>query len=188
MKKYFVTGIVLSVFALVCGLLLALVNYVTAPKIAEATQAKIDNSIAEILGVDSVESDPFVSTFDVQTVMEENKEADKKWKSTSVKIKESYKVGNDYVFYLIDTKGFASTISVMIGVNKNGSIEGSSVISQSETKGNVAKWDFKVDGLDTINSKKDVNMLAGSTFSSMAMVRAYQTAIAAAKVDLGGNN
>jgi len=182
MKKYLVTGLVLSVFAVICGALLALVNYVTAPKIADATQAKIDNSIAEILEENSVTSTSFNTTFDVQTLVG----TDSKWKSTSVKIKESYKVGNDYVFYLIDTKGFASTIQVMIGVDSDNKIVGSSVISQSETKGNVAKWDFEVDGLDTIASKDDVSMLSGSTFSSMAMVRAYQTAIAASKVDLGG--
>ena len=48
MKNNLITGLVLSVFALICGLMLSVVNMFTAPIIEERKEEKINNSIMEV--------------------------------------------------------------------------------------------------------------------------------------------
>lgn len=171
MKNNLITGLVLSIFALICGLLLSVVNSFTAPVIEQRTEEKINNSIMEVCEIYKENKDTY--TIDKESIVHE--EADSVY---LVKDENGEKVE---VIYIISAKGYASTIQMMISVTKEHKIEKSIVISSAETKGNIKTHDFNMDGKDSLN---DFDKLAGSTISSKAVRKCFYTALDLSYEDL----
>ena len=171
MKNNLITGLVLSIFALICGLLLSVVNSFTAPVIEQRTEDKINNSIMEVCEIYKENKDTY--TIDKESIVHE--EADSVY---LVKDENGEKVE---VIYIISAKGYASTIQMMISVTKEHKIEKSIVISSAETKGNIKTHDFNMDGKDSLN---DFDKLAGSTISSKAVRKCFYTALDLSYEDL----
>src|SRR5574344_813683 len=133
MKKNLVTALVLATFALLCGVILSVVNYFTAPIIQEHQAEKIQASIAQVFP-------EYDST--TETITEFTAQGIKKGYLITSNTDGS-KVG---VIYIIDETGYASTIEMMIGIDSGYSITGYSVISSNETKGDITTHDFKMSG------------------------------------------
>ena len=171
-KKSLITGLVLSVFALVCALLLAVVNYFTSPIIKAHEEESIKESISLVCpGYDS-------STMNLET------KEDSKAKTTY--LISSKETGEKlYAIYIVDATGYASTIEMMISVNKELVITGYKVISSAETKGDIKAHDFNMTGYSSLDS---FDTLAGSTYSSKAVKKCFKLALSYAKEDLKGGN
>lgn len=170
MKKNLITGLVLSIFALICGGLLALVNAFTEPRIEAARQEKINQSLALVYpGLD------LVNTHTVEEKENANVE-------TLYVIKDKNDESIVAVIYIIKETGFNGDIEMMIAVNKNLEITGYTVLSENETKGDITAHDFNM------TDKKNTNTfdaLAGSTFSSKAVKKCFEVALTEAVMDLG---
>lgn len=171
MKNNLITGLVLSVFALICGLMLSVVNMFTAPIIEERTEEKINNSIMEVCEIYRENKDTY--TIDKESITHD--EADSVY---LIKNENGEKVE---VIYIISAKGYASTIQMMVSVTKDHKIEKSVVISSAETKGNIKTHDFNMEGKDSL---EDFDKLAGSTISSKAVRKCFYTALDLSYEDL----
>jgi len=169
MKNNLRTGLVLSIFALLCGFLLALVNYFTAPVIEARNEQDIKDAIQEICP----EYDTSIHTL---TTYDNLEYVEKAYIISSTSTKEKL-----YAIYLVSETGFASTIEMMICVDKNDSIVGYTVISSAETKGDIKAHDFNMNGSSSLD---DFDSLAGSTHSSDAVKKCFKVALLRAKSDL----
>ena len=167
MKKSLITASVLSIFALLCALLLSLVNFWTNPIIKAKEEEKIKESIKYVCPLyDS-------STMELVEVSGDAK--------TTYLVKE-----NDvaiFAIYIIDATGFASTIEMMISVDKTLTITGYTVLSSAETKGDIKSHDFKMTGSNSLDT---FDALSGSTVSSKAVKKCFRLALEYASKDLGG--
>ena len=172
MKKHLVTGLVLAAFALICGALLALVNHFTSPVIKAHEDERIQNSIAEVY-------EPFSSG----NYTKEEFHADSIILGYFIINKDTNE--KEAVIYVVESQGFASKIRMMIGVDKELKITGYTVISQSETKGDVSTHDFNVTGKSNLD---DFDKLAGSSVSSKAVKKNFSICLNRAKEDLGVPN
>ena len=171
MKKNLITGLVLAGFALICAFLLSLVNSFTMKVIDARSKETIKESIAIVCPEYGANKDNY--ELDDSIVHSNQKEV----KSTYL-IKEKSTGNIKYAVYIVDAQGYASTIEMMIAVNAINQVEGYTVISQSETKGNVS--DYSVDDGFNMKNKStldDFEKLAGSTFSSKAVRKCFNIAL-----------
>ena len=170
MKKNLFTGLILSVFALVCGLLLAGVNYFTSP-IIEARQNEEINESLEIVY-------PLLDTSIHNVTKIENGNVDSAYlitlKSSGDKVA---------VIYVVSSTGYAGDIQMMIAVDSSFEVTGYKVLVTNETKGDITTHDFGMIGESSVNSDT-FDALAGSTFSSNAVKDCFTIALAQARVDL----
>ena len=164
---------VLGAICLVVTALLAYINSVTAPIIAEASAQAEAKAVKEVLA----EAEDFdvvydavigVNTLDV---------------SMPAEVATVYQAtnGTGYVF-LMHTKGYGGTISLLCGVKSDGSIESTQTLAHSETSGigsrvvdNGSSYRHNYEG-KTADDYETVDALTGATISS----KAYKKAIAAA--------
>ena len=154
---------VLAAICLVVTALLATVNAVTAPIIAEADAKAAAKARQEVLaGAEDFEP--------LDLTLPEG-------------VTEAYKATNGagYVFKL-ETKGYGGTITMMCGVKADGSIESVQTLSHSETSGigsrvvdNAAGYNKNYAG-KTADNYDEVDAVTGATISS----KAYKKAVASA--------
>ena len=171
MKKHLITSLTLALFALVCGGLLALINMFTSPVIKAHENEKIENSL-------SIVYTPYNSNDYIK------EEFNREGVVLGYFIINKTTNDKEAVIYIIESQGYASKIRMMIGVNKENRITGYTVISESETKGDIKAHDFN---MINKNNLDDFDSLAGSTYSSKAVKKNFSLALSYAKVDLGGN-
>ena len=164
--------VVLLVICLVAGLALAVVNSVTAPIIAEHTEAEKQATYRALLP----EADSFtdltseVSTENIVAVVKANNGAGYCVKATG--------------------KGYGGAVPVVIGFDNDGNILGVQFLQNSESAGfGMRLWDSSGDGAvfadelvgksGSVTLKQDgVNGLTGATISSKAAVSAVNSAFA----------
>ena len=165
MKKNLITGLVLGAFALICAFLLSLVNGLTEKVIAQRTEERIKESIAYVCPEYASRKDELV----LESINPSEEEPAVK---SCYLIKE-----NDnalYVIYVVDAQGYASTIEMMIAVNSSHLIEGYTVISSAETKGDITTHDFNMDHASNLDG---FEKLAGSSMSSKAVRKCFNIAL-----------
>lgn len=174
MKKNLITGLVLSIFALICGFLLAFVNYFTSPVI----EAKMEETIKESIGVVCPEYGENSDAFDLVTDVNHDDYPD----VVSTYLIKSKDTGQfKYAIYIIDEQGYASTIEMMIAVNTEHKIVGYTVISSQETKGDITTHDFNMMDKSNLDS---FTKLAGSSISSKAVRKCFNVALYLSYSDL----
>jgi len=176
MKKNFLTGLVLSVFALICALVLSSVNLLTKDKIKEMEEQNIKNAIESV----------YSSDIPYDIVLKEDAYPDDVTDGDSVTTYLVKKQGGDEILaciYEVTKKGFANNITMMISVNPNHEIIDYTVVSQNETKGDVSKHDFQMTGKSDLDS---FDKLSGSTVSSKAVSKCFNTALYLSYIDMGG--
>lgn len=157
--------IVLTCICLVVSVLLAYVNSVTAPIIAEAEQKTAQEAMAEVLsGADSFEP------INIDGLPE--------------RVDEVYRAenGSGYVF-MLTTKGYGGDMKLICGINADGMIEACKTLSHSETSGLGSKTaedpyrnQYCGKSTDTLS---EVDAISGATISSTAYMNAVQDAFAA---------
>ena len=160
----------LSLVCLVCSALLAVTYAVTVEPIAAAAQAKTNATIAKVLPAFS--GDPVLGTVEVE--------------------------GTEYPYYktdtgyavMVTTSGFGGPLTVMVGVDNDGIIHNTAVLSHSETPGLGAKcgtdekfigqfrgFDPKAKKLVVKNDGGDVDAITASTITSRAYALAVSNAV-----------
>ena len=132
-------SLILFLITAIAALLLAYVNKVTAPLIAENNQKKINDALAVVM----------TSATDFEKV-ENTDTAEKIADNYGAKIDSVYMAKNDGktvgVCAIVVTKGYDAGLTTAVGVNLDGQVEGIEIISHNETPGlgaNAAKPEFK---------------------------------------------
>ena len=168
---------ILFAIAFVCTLLLVLCNSLTEDRIAELKLEAENTAKLEVLpGADTFEAT------DANGVAEAYIGKDKS--------------GNTIGYcFKSETAGFGGVITMMVGVNADGTINGVKVTNLSETPGlgakaTDAKWISQFAGKDdtvsvvkTGNAKgNEINAISGATITSKAVAQGVNSALDAAKV------
>ncbi len=171
LENYYVRIIgTLLVITAVVAVLLALVNMVTAPRIAALATEKKAAAMSEVM--------PGTDNFETLDVPEDNKDV------TEVLLA---KKGDEVLGYCVQTStnGNDGAIQLMVGVDPDGAVTSVSILSQKETmyvnkhgeliaqyagmSGSVA---LSVDG-------GDVSAISGATITSRAVTKGVNSALAA---------
>lgn len=172
MKKNLITGLVLAILSLICGLLLSLVNSLTSPLIEAKKNEEIKNSLYAVC--------PSFNEEQFEYEIYDNLE----YVNSLYLIKNKETNSKEFAVYLVETQGFNGKILMMIGVSKDNKITGYKVIEENETKGDITKHDFNMINNSSLDS---FDILSGSTVSSKAVRKTFDIALKRAVVDLGGN-
>lgn len=167
----------LSAITLVASSLLGVVYSLTKGPIEEAMTLKTNNAIAGV--APEFDNDPSADQLVVEL-------AGKSYKAYPAKM------GGEIVGYAIESfaSGFGGRISLMVGFNADGSINGTAVLSHAETPGlgdkiDASKSDFSVqfkgknpDDFRLLVKKDggDVDAITASTITSRAFCDAVNTA------------
>ena len=161
--------VVLSVISLIASLLLALVNGMTAPVIAENTKRTTLAAYVDVMPTVASASDlDEVTDFTTENVAGVVKATDG---SIAIKAEE---------------KGFdGGILSVIMGFDTNGTVTGIWVDASTQTKGigsNVSSDDFLaqfdgMDGTQNIVMNQDYDAYSGATISSTALFAAINDCV-----------
>ncbi len=173
MKKKIMPALVLGTICLVVGLLLALVNMVTAPIIENAQNAAANEALLVVL--------PDGKNFEKITLDE----------SYPPIVQEGYRADGGFVFRMSVT-GKSSGMVIMCGINSEGKIVGTKVIANQETASYAEKVFPNVEGLngkykDMELSSFDPYLVSGATLTSKAYGDAVQAALQSFAIANGGS-
>ena len=168
-------GVLLGITA-VTALLLGAVNYVTAPIIAQATEEKRVAAMEQVLEAEEYPAvEDFVQGYDGATV---------------TALSEAIS-GGETIGYVaeVTTNGFGGAISLVVGVNADGTVSGVAVIDHAETPNVGSKVVDDQAVLDqaiglgypvTVNSGDNAfDAVSGATVSSRAVVAGINAALEA---------
>lgn len=167
----------LLVITAVVGVLLALVNMLTAPTIAKLADSKKAEAMSQVMeGVDSFD------TLDVPEGMKDVKEI--------VRAKK----GDEVLGYCVQTgtNGNDGEIQLMVGITPDGAVTSVAVLAQSETMYTdkhgelVAQFAGKSGSVALSQDGGDISAISGATISSRAITKGVDSALAAAKVYMEG--
>lgn len=178
MKKALTSGLVLLALGLVCGLVLAVVNYFTAPVIAAHEREATLAALGDILGDEWQVSD-FDGLDEVENVTAEI------GKAYYLKVDGTLRVA----VYSVTTTGYASGLTVLIAVDSNLKVLGYQVLSNSETVG-IGKAAIEADEWNMVGSvlpdTSRFQATAGATRTSNGMLNAFLLVAGQAAIDFGG--
>jgi len=159
---------VLFLICVVMTFLLALTNGATAPIIEQA----------ELEAAQAARKEVMADADDFELVTKEKQESADK----TVTVTEVYKATNDagYVF-MITAKGYGgkNTLNMACGIDMDGKITGTKVLSHAETVGLGAKItgdDFRNQFPGKDSSLEGVDLISGATFSSNYYLNALRFA------------
>ena len=172
-KKIVLPTVALFVICLVCTLLLALANNVTAPLIDELAQKTEIESRMKVLST--------------ATTFEDGKSGDIAYVTGYNDAKEA----QGYVF-VTKAKSYGGEIQVMTGIDNEGKVTGVEILTINDTVGlgmNAKKDDFRnqyknLFGEITVQkngadpAKNEIQALTGATISSKAVTEAVNAALA----------
>lgn len=167
--KHFKSVIALTVICALVAVLLALTNSVTAPKIAEMEKANANAALVIVYenGGDFTEID--ISTYDLPAT-----------------VTAAYSASNGgYVIELL-TSGFNPDMSIMCGIDGDGTVTGATCLKSAETNGAEKDYGDKLVG-KTSEDIDAVETIAGSTKTTAAYKNAVKDAINATII-LGGGS
>ena len=161
MKSKLLPSIVLSSICLVVILLLAVVNSLTAPVIAEAQERKVQESLTKILpdGVNFIEIRTDGLPEDITGVYTED--------------------GGGYVFR-IEKKGYKSGLVIMCGINSSGTVVNADYISSNETLSKEVGLGSKYAGMDQSSFVPEI--ISGATKTTKAYAEAIKSALDAFEI------
>ncbi len=171
-------ALVLTGSALICGGLLAYTNHATEPTIEAQSQKTLNEGISAVLGGDAGKSIAAPDTV-----------------KRSVAGKEQtfiiYKMEKGTAVQSTDPNGFGGPLTVLVGFNDNGDIQGYTVLQHAETPGLGAKaGDWFQEGqpgniigknpskvkLTVSKDGGDIDAITASTITSRSFLRAVQEA------------
>ena len=173
-------GVILFVITAVAAFVLAKVNDITAPIIAEQESFKMEEAMKEVLpNADFFEEVPLELSEDIA-------------------LSRIYKSDAGFVVFAIP-KGYGGEISMAVGIDNDLKVTGISIISQGETAGLGAKctepeWQKQFIGkTENIEVSKNgasgnqIDAISSATITSRAVTKGVNEAIQAVKVLLGGD-
>lgn len=172
--------VVLGLITFVCALLLGVINDVTKDKIEQNNIDKRNAAMAEII--------PDAEFTDVEVAAEWKTPADKNQPVVSG-VYEAVK-GSEHAGYCVqvEPKGFGGALTLIVGINADGTVAGAKVTAHGETPGLGAKaqadaaWIGQYAGQPADGSlavTKDggtINAITGATITSRAVTLGVNTA------------
>ena len=178
--------VVLGLITFVCALLLGFINAVTADKIAQNNENTRNEAMAAIM--------QDAETFEAVEVGEEWTAPEDKGQPTISGVYEA-QAGGETIGYCVEVNpsGFGGTLTMIVGINLDGTVAGAQVTAHGETPGLGAKaqtdpnWITQFAGQPADGSlavSKDggtIEAISGATITSRAVVNEVQSVIAAAK-------
>ena len=184
--------VVLGLITFICALLLGVINGVTADKIAQNAVETRDAAMAEIIpDADFEDLDTALSAEDVAAAGVTLPAG-----RTAAQIDGVYKATNDgeEIGYCVqvEPKGFGGNVTMIVGMNADGTVAGAKVTSHAETPGLGAKsqadpnWITQFAGptadgqLKVAKDGGTINAITGATITSRGVCEAVTSAIAAA--------
>lgn len=164
MKNYIKSVVALTVICSVIAVLLAITNSITAPIVEESIKRDTQKALAEVL--------PDGKNFEAIDYGSEN---------LSPTIIEAYSEDNGGYVFKLQTKGYASGLTIMCGINKDGMLVGAKCIASNETNGAEVNYgeNFKNKNYDNASQ---VDTVAGSTLTTKAYKNAIMDAISAFQI------
>ena len=155
MKSMGFNSIVLALFALVTSLILATTNELTYERIEQSEREAAQRALLEIIPLERHDNDMLM---DVQPVPEQY------WATLGLKKGGNIHIARDQgqpvaaIIPAVAPDGYSGAISMIIGINFNGSIAGVRVVEHRETPGLGDKVDLKKsDWILSFNGKSLVN-------------------------------
>ena len=185
MNKILKNTIILTMITLIAGLGLGFVYEITKDPIAQAQ----DKAKKEAWQAVFPEAD--INEFEAVDVDEKVAEAAIKAVGAKATVDEVCKVGEEgYVITTTDKDGFGGNIQITVGIKKDGTINGVSILSISETAGLGMKATEPSFYNQYVNKKADkfvvskdggdgeqIDALSGATITSRAVTGAVNTAL-----------
>lgn len=169
MKKYLKSVLALTVICAVVTALLAVTNNITAPIIEKNQSAAANEALLIVMpdGGDFTAVD--LTSYELPET-----------------VTEAYSASNGgYVFKLVAT-GYAPGMTIMCGVDANGTVTGATCIVSSETNGAEKTYGEKVVGA-TVDTVESIDTISGSTMTTGAYKGAVKDALNASII-LGGGS
>ena len=174
MRETVKLGVRLMLFALVAGLLLAVVNAVTEEPIARNERLKADGSRIAVIG-----------DYDFEALQTDTTGYDAIQSVYAALDDDGQTVG--YV-YELSSRGYGGDVVLSVGI-RDGAVSGVSVASHAETKGlgtaDEAPFLQSFVGLTPADAAQGVDAMSGATVSSNAVRGAVSQALAHARDVLG---
>lgn len=167
----------LLVITAVVAVLLAFVNMLTAPVIAQRADGKKSEAMSQVMeGTDNF------TALDVPEGMKDVKEI------------VLAKKGDEVLGYCVQTgtMGNDGEILLMVGITPDGAVTSVSILDQSETMYTdkhgelIAQFPGKSDSVALSVDGGDISAISGATISSRAITKGVDSALAAAKVYMEG--
>ncbi len=169
MKNQIKAIISLTVICLITALLLACTNYLTAPIIEKAQNAAANEALLQVLpnGEDFEKID--ISSYELPAT-----------------VVEAYSEKNGGRVFKLVTAGYSPDLTIMCGINADGSVSGAVCLSSGETLGYEKTYGDSLKGATdaTINS---IDIISGATKTTGAYRAAVLDAINAFKI-IGGES
>jgi Na+-translocating ferredoxin:NAD+ oxidoreductase RnfG subunit len=174
MNKGLISGLVLLTIGIVCGLLLSVVNYFTAPKIKEVEDAIKYEALAEFYTLADYDLSEAEGTGDFGTIF-------------ILKAKGTETI--EALVYTVSAQGYSGAnqkIQMLIAVNADLSVEGYKVVSHAESTGfgaDIVDNDFGVTEIDDLSGFDSVS---GVTETSNGIKACFTLVGQRVAADLGG--
>ncbi len=169
MKKSIVSTLVLVCICAVMAVLLAITNQITAPIIQKNQDAAANEALLEVMpegeGFEKVDLSAY---------------------TLPATVTEVYKETNGGYVVKMTTAGYSSGMTIMCGVNADGTISGAVCLSSSETLGHEKTFGANFVGKDTAGVDA-VDTISGATKTTSAYKNAVKDAINTAII-LGGGS
>lgn len=176
-------SVILFLITAISALLLAYVNNITSPLIAENEKEKINNALNAVC-----KADAFLEIEKTQS----EKLLEEEYDGEIISIYEA-RSGEDErvgICAIIETKGYDAGLRCVIGVDENSAVTGVEIISHNETPGlgaNAAKDEFKsqykgknseISVVKANAGDNEINAISGATMTSKGVTRAVNLAMA----------
>ncbi len=176
-------SVTLFLIAGIMAIVVAFVNNITEPVIAEKNEQKTSAALYEVLP----EADDFVAVNYPISIADD------------VKIEGVFRATNDSGYCVkVVPNGYGGDIEMIVGFDKAGAVVGVKIVSMSETSGIGTKIDSpefiqnflgrttQVKGDKTVTDKNTVQIISGATKSSNAFIKGMNVAIDIASQLAGG--
>jgi len=168
-SKGYMSGVVLLIMGLICGLLLAFVNELTEDRIeAEELRLKFE-AIEEFYNIDNFNQEEVVLD-DGSIYVLRNKNTNE----------------IEHLVYSLTAKGYNEDVEMLVAVNKDLSVEGYTVTYQNESPGigtKIVGYDFNY---NEANDLSGFDGVSGATVSSSAVEAIFQQVADRVENDFGG--
>ena len=161
MIKYVKSIAVLASICLVLALLLGVVNMITDPIIKGAEERKVQEALAEVLPnttFEKLDFDPHDSFALPDSVLE------------------AYSAANGGYVFKLDVKGYSTGLVLLIGVDAEGKVSDTKVISSNETNGAEKSYGSNFKGQNLAGAGA-VATVSNSTLTTTAFKGAVVTAL-----------
>lgn len=163
MTKYLKSIAVLASICLVLAALLGVVNMITGPIIRGAEERKVQEALAVVLpGTTFTKVNP-----------EDGAYAGVEFPESLL---ETYSAANGGYVFKLDVKGYSTGLVLLIGVDAEGKVSGTQVISSNETNGAENSYGSNFVGKNLAGAGS-VATVSGSTLTTTAFKGAVVTAL-----------